>query len=524
MSKLVNRTELGGILILLFLYSCWMYAYDWPTFGHDPQRTGWASEESTLTPKNVKDLGLRWEIKLPNKPKALTALTAPVVADDVTTTQGIKALVYVAGSSDSFFAIDAKTGKLEWSRTFQSWASPRDPTSIWQCPQGVNATPVIDKRANTIYAIASDGRLYGLDLGTGKINFGPFQFVPPYSKDWSLNLWHGNVYTTISQGCGGAQSGIYAMNVKNPLHPIAQDLLSAKRGAAIWGRGGAVIGGNNRIYASTGDGEWNPAQGQYSDSIVAASGASLHFVDHYTPDNHDELTRYDLDISSASPVWFSYKTFDLLAAGGKEGLLYLLNADSLGEKAHDIALDSVKLANDEGTFEGKGIWGAISTWSDRGGTRWIYVPIWGPRSKSSPSFPESYGPAPHGSIMAFKVVMDKASNHPEYRPEWISVDLTVPDPPVVANGVLFVLSTGENIQQTHEGGVFDPNVKALTIKDRESHTSHAILYAMDARTGKVLWASGNDMKSWVHFSGLAVANGNIYAVDYGSNLYCFGLR
>ncbi len=32
------------------------------------------------------------------------------------------------------------------------------------------------------------------------------------------------------------------------------------------------------------------------------------------------------------------------------------------------------------------------------------------------------------------------------------------------------------------------------------------------------------MDTWVHFSGLAVANGNIYAVDYNSQIYCFGLK
>ena len=32
------------------------------------------------------------------------------------------------------------------------------------------------------------------------------------------------------------------------------------------------------------------------------------------------------------------------------------------------------------------------------------------------------------------------------------------------------------------------------------------------------------MATWVHFSGLAVANGRIYAVDHDSRVYCFGLK
>ncbi len=31
------------------------------------------------------------------------------------------------------------------------------------------------------------------------------------------------------------------------------------------------------------------------------------------------------------------------------------------------------------------------------------------------------------------------------------------------------------------------------------------------------------MTSWVDFSGLAVADGKVYAVDHDSNVYCFGL-
>ena len=47
---------------------------------------------------------------------------------------------------------------------------------------------------------------------------------------------------------------------------------------------------------------------------------------------------------------------------------------------------------------------------------------------------------------------------------------------------------------------------------------------MDAKTGKVLYSSGDTISTWVHFSGLAVANAQVYVVDHDSNLYCFGLK
>jgi outer membrane protein assembly factor BamB len=51
-----------------------------------------------------------------------------------------------------------------------------------------------------------------------------------------------------------------------------------------------------------------------------------------------------------------------------------------------------------------------------------------------------------------------------------------------------------------------------------------VLYALDAKTGRVLYSSGNAINAWVHFSGLAVSNGRVYVVDHDSKVYCFGLR
>ncbi len=42
-------------------------------------------------------LELKWEVQVKNEPKFLTALTAPVVATDVATPQGVTTLVYVTG-------------------------------------------------------------------------------------------------------------------------------------------------------------------------------------------------------------------------------------------------------------------------------------------------------------------------------------------------------------------------------------------------------------------------------------------
>jgi hypothetical protein len=209
---------------------------DWPTFGHDPQRSGWAVEEDKLKPENVAGLELKWKAQVKNEARSLTALTAPVVASEITTPQGVKTVVYVAGSANNFYALDAQNGSVIWDRTFESHVLPKD-EGMWLCPNGINATPTIDRSRGVIYTIAVDGNLYGLDLGTGKTKVGPVQFVPPFSKNWSLNLVDGIVYTSISQGCGGARSGIYSIDLRDPARPIIRDRLISASGAQASGAG-----------------------------------------------------------------------------------------------------------------------------------------------------------------------------------------------------------------------------------------------------------------------------------------------
>ena len=86
---------------------------------------------------------------------------------------------------------------------------------------------MIDKSTNIIYLIGPDGMLYGLDLGSGFVRYGPVQFVAPFSKNWSLNLVNGKVYTALSQGCGNGISGFYSIDVRDRHRPIIeQGLLS----------------------------------------------------------------------------------------------------------------------------------------------------------------------------------------------------------------------------------------------------------------------------------------------------------
>ena len=69
-------------------------------FGGNPQRDGWARDETVLTKNNVKSMKLVWKLRLESAPKELTGLTAPIIVENVLTAEGHKDFVVVAGASD----------------------------------------------------------------------------------------------------------------------------------------------------------------------------------------------------------------------------------------------------------------------------------------------------------------------------------------------------------------------------------------------------------------------------------------
>jgi outer membrane protein assembly factor BamB len=494
------------------------YASDWLSFGGDPQRTGWAQGEKDINPSNAKDLTLLWKASLENQPRELNSLTAAVAAEWVVTPKGMKEIVVVGGASDNLFALDAETGTLLWKKTFTPDSKPKqDP--FWLCPNALNATPLIAKRGLDVmvYTISSDGKLHSLDIHNGEDKTPPVQFVPAFSKNWSLGLYHNVLYTTTSQGCNGAKSGVYAMDLGTPDKKIAF-FQASPNGAGVWGRAGAVISPSGFVYAQTGDGEYNASSGKFPDTILQLSGRDLKLVDYFTPSNHSYLTRKDLDSGSMSAVYFKFKDWELLGSGGKEGVISLLDAKAIGGGDHKTPLYRSPLwVNEEADFAGKGFWGSFATWQDEAGARWLAVPALGVASTKAPPFAHVNGDAPNGSIMVFQV--QEKDGKPTLTPAWISRDMNAPDPPIVANGVVYAVSTGEfNRQWKPDGGLFNSKERAA------QHTGNAVLYAFDSSTGKELFSSGTTMPGWTHFSGISISGGRIYVTTYDSTVYAFGLK
>jgi outer membrane protein assembly factor BamB len=496
---MISRLLLASALIAVPLT---LPAADWTQYGADSSRSFFVGHDSGLDKHSVSKLKLRWKVKLENVSKELNSLTVPVVSGKY---------AVVAGSNDELYALDAGSGAVIWHRHLEPVPSTA-PKADWLCPNALTATPVIDAEKQVVHALASDGRLYSMRLQTGEDLQAPREFVPPFAKTWSLNLFKGVIYTPTSQACNKVRSAIYAINADGGAS--RQFLAMRTYGAGIWGRAGVAIDEEGTVFAGTGDGIFDPKSGQYPNTILAVDGSTLQLKDYFTPKNYAWIAKKDLDMGNTSPIVFSYGKKELVAASGKLGVIWLLDAKCMGGDDHMTPLyASPVLANDSASYFGKGFWGAFATRQDNKGRRWLYAPAWGSKTAQT-KFKRTNGDAPSGSIMAFQVT--GPDTKPELRPMWQSADMAVPAPPVLVNDVLFALSDGDNIDQN------DANARLLPSSFRAEHPrGHAVVYALDANTGKTLFSSGSAIPGFSHLSGISVANGTVFAITWDNTVYAF---
>jgi outer membrane protein assembly factor BamB len=237
--------------------------------------------------------------------------------------------------------------------------------------------------------------------------------------------------------------------------------------------------------------------------------------------------------------------------------MYLLDAMNLGGADHQTPLYvSPRYGNDALTFGFTGVWGSLSTWVDAKGQRWVLVPMEGPPAKdTAASFKTSYGTVVNGSVMAFQVKVQNGK--PVLVPAWMSHDLDLPGMPVVANGVVYVLGTGDRARDAFRGarpggpvrGLFAGPQNQVNVgepgADRDAawlssqqeaggqtpgrrfsggiDLTHAVIYALDAETGKEIYSSRDLIDSWNHYGGMALSGGRLYVSGYDGRVYAFGV-
>ena len=112
------------------------------------------------------------------------------------------------------------------------------------------------------------------------------------------------------------------------------------------------------------------------------SPKTLEVMDYFTPPNLEEINNKDLDFASGGTSAFTVANRQLVVSAGKDGTVYLHDARSLGGPDHRTPLFSIKAGNDEMSYASTGVWGAPATAVNARNERWVYLPMWGPPSKT----------------------------------------------------------------------------------------------------------------------------------------------
>jgi len=491
---------------------------EWLTSSGSAARDAWQRAASKITPHNASKLQLLWKVKVDAKTMGMLSFREPVIVSGVKTADGDRTLAIFAGAANQVFAVDAADGKVVW-QTKLKWASEKPQEEGegrgFICTNALSATPVAspaDAPVRRLYVITSDGYLRIMDLATGQETDPPIEVLSlPYGKPYGLNLVNNVLYTVTGQGCGGVPNALYAVNLANRKLTVSQPPQ-----AGLWGVAGPAIGTDGTIYFESGDGPYDAATGKLSTSVEAFtfSNDQLALKDYYSPSNHIWLTRRDLDMN-ATPVVFPYKGRDIIVASGKEGRYFLLDANSMGGANHETPLFRSELySNKNVNFQTEGTWGSMASWESKNGTRWVLGPTGG---DAAVKFPKSYGPTPHGGIIAMKV--KEKDGKTVLEPAWTSRDMITSEPPIIVNGVVLVLAGGEFTGQANdaEGGLY-------SAEERIKRSVPAKLFALDATTGKELYSSGDQIASFLHQAGLSIAGDKILFGTFDGTIYCFGLK
>jgi hypothetical protein len=260
---------------------------------------------------------------------------------------------------------------------------------------GITSTPVIDPATGTLYvevktketvgAGCSPGspcyiqRLHALDFLTGADKLTPAVISAPNFSSFNhmqrpaLRLSNGIVYVAIgSHGDRPPWQGwLFAYDattlVKKFGIPVT-DPTTGNNGGGIWQAGaGPVIDASGNVYIVTGNGTFDPPNGNYGDAVVKLSPTGT-LLDYFAPHEQATLQANDIDLGSSAAMVLpdavgSAAHPHLLLATGKIGKLYLLDQSNLGQfHTSDQVVQAVVVAYNTTNLDG-GIFGQPAYWN-----------------------------------------------------------------------------------------------------------------------------------------------------------------
>jgi hypothetical protein len=395
-----TRGRRGSVVALVAVLALLVSACGVLTHAGDPTRLAWYRGEPNLTPQLVGGgtFGQMFS----------AAVDGQVYAQPVV----VNGTVIVATERNWIYGIDATTGARQWGRNVGVPWNPNDVACSDLTPSiGITGTPVVDGASGTAYFFAktyASGTsgpavwwAHAVDANNGAERPGfPVaitgtasnqpgkQFLPTMELQRpGLLLLDGVVYAGFGGHCDRQPySGwVVGVSTAGAITTLWTSSPGDRGAAGIWHSGGGLMSdGPGSIYIATGNGSADvtarpgsspgASLGQAVVHLRVQPDRSLKAVDFFAPYDADTLDDADADLASGSPVLLPANPFStpahprLVAIAGKQGYVYLLDADDLGGMRQGPT-GGDRIVARVGPLGG--VWGQLAAWPGDGG--YLYV-------------------------------------------------------------------------------------------------------------------------------------------------------
>ena len=487
---------------------------DWVIGGNDAHRSSWVRMDTKISSESMRKpgFGLLWKMKMNGMAREMNSILPPSLLEFYISYRGFRSLAFVGNASGTVTGIDIDLARVEWEKSF---AQPAGASTV-ACPGGITSgvvrvvnslnypspmsgsgigrgTPaksgvgLPDEGAVTLkappmprpgpppgakprpgvrtsepinmfapriqyaYFLTGDGKFHFLYVSNGDEPNPAIDFLPPGAHAQGLMVFEKVAYVTTVNGCGGVDNGLWALDLETRK-------VSHWKTAGVAGNGGPTFGPDGTVYVAG------------TDELAALDLKTLAVKRSFKPGS-SQLT--------SSPVMFEFKGKDLIAVTTNDGAMHVIDAADLSKP-----LASTPAFGSAG--------GAVASWQDMSGGRWILAPS-------------------AKAVVAWKLV-EKAGGV-ALEAGWTSRDMVTPVTPVIVNGVVFALGSGE----------FRTSDAGMTAAQRAAKSTKAVLYSLDATTGKELWNSGDAIGTFVDSGRLAAGGGRIYVGAHDGTQYAFGI-
>ncbi|HEY6935618.1 MAG TPA: PQQ-binding-like beta-propeller repeat protein [Terriglobales bacterium] len=332
------------------------------TQNNDRARTGQNLQESVLNTSNVSVSSFG---KLFTLPVDGYVYAQPLYVPRLSIRGGVHNVVYVVTEHNSVYAFDADTaGSPLWQVNLGPPVPSDDVCVAVGQPAGcadlvpvvgITATPVIDPASATMYVVAQnkdpDGtyhfRLHALDLVSGAGKFGgPADVTAPGFLPFNhlnrpgLLLLNGVVYFAFgSVGDFVPWHGWVMAYDARTLQQIAVFNPTPDNtympGGGVWQAGKGLVSDEKFVYLITSNGNFNVNTGgnNYGSTFLKLTTPNLKVADYFAPWNQSflNLSPGNVDLGAGGPILLPGTEPPVVVGGGKEGVLYVLDAANMGQ-------------------------------------------------------------------------------------------------------------------------------------------------------------------------------------------------